>query len=231
MAEDEMTLIGDDCDLYTGSAAATETVGDGTKTLDLLGGGTAGDGSGAGFYIITAKASSSIFPEGLAVGQMFPARGTEVLAIGDKAKKLPLTQRGDASGWSLEISRSQIETTRLKDKFKKYRYGKRDAKGKISSIFTMGITDEAAGQVGQTMTLFKRTGSTITVSIPEDDSIYLLGYIRKGAVAGEFEDYIFAQVNLSNTTLGGNSGSAQSFDSEFSLTGPDPVFYKDEIVV
>jgi hypothetical protein len=227
---EEQTLIGDDCDLYTGKAAATALVGDGTKTLDVLSGGTAGDKSGAGFYIIAAKAASgSIFPAGLSVGDMYPALGTELMVVGDTCKKLDLTKRGDASGWSLEITRSKIETTLLKHKFKKYRYGKKDATGKISSIFTMGITDQAAGHIGQTMTLFTRTGSTVTVTVPEDESIYLLGYIRKGSVSGEFEDYVFAQINLSNVTLGGSSGSAQSYDSEFSLTGNDPLFYSVEI--
>ncbi len=227
---DELTLIGDDSDLYTGKAASVALVGDGTKTLDVLSGGAAGDKSGAGFYIISSKApSGSIFPTGMPVGSMYPALGSELMAVGDTCKKLNLTKRGDVSDWSLDISRSKIETTLLKHKFKKYRYGKKDASGKMSSIFTMGITDQADGHIGQTMTLFTRSGNTVTVTVPEDESIYLLGYVRKGAIAGEFDDYVFAQINLSNVSLGGKSGSAQSYDSEFSLTGEDPIFYSVEI--
>jgi hypothetical protein len=226
----ELTLIGDDCDIYTGAISDTEMVGDGTQSLDELAGGTAGDKSGAGFFVITAKAESgSIFPDGLTLGDMYPSLGAEVLAIGDKAKKINLTQVGDASGWSFSISQDKIETSLLKHSFKKYRYGKKDGSGTISSIFTMGITDQETGAVGRTMKLFTRSGSTVTVHVPDGSSLYLLGYVRKGSVPGEFEDYMFAEINMANTTLGGNTGSAQSYNSEFSLTGNDPVFYSVEI--
>lgn len=229
--KNELELIGDDCALYTGKAGA-EQEGDGTKTLDVLAGGTAGSGKGKGIWIITAiAASNSIWPEGMKVGEAYPALGTEVLADGDKAKQLTLTEVADASGWSFTITRDKIETSRLKHTFKKYRYGKKDGSGSIKSIFTQGVTDQADGLVGNTMKLFTRDASgTVTVHIPEDKSLYFVGYVRKTEVAGEVEDFMFAEIRLSNITLGGDTGSAQSYDSEFSLTGIDPVFYSVEVV-
>lgn len=229
MAE-ELELIGDDSQIFTGALSGTELTGDNTKTLDELAGGTAGSGAGKGMYIITEFASGTTFwPEGMEVGELFPAVGTEILKTGDKCKKLDLSQIADASGWSLQITRTEVDVTRLKDSFKKYRYGKKDASGTLNSIFTIGVTDKATGLVGQTMKLFKKIGNTITVTIPNDQNLYFLGYVRKTETGGETEDFVFGQITMSNITLGGQSGSAQSYDSSFRLTGVDPVFYSIDI--
>ena len=226
----ELELIGDDCALYTGTAGS-ELVGDASKTLDVLAGGDAGSGAGKGIAIITAKASSgSIWPSGMNVGEAGPVVGTETLATGDKCKLLNLTEVADAAGWNFSITRDKIDVSRLKHTFKKYRYGKKDGNGTIKSIFTLGVTDQSSGLVGQTMKLFTKKGNTVTVNVPDDKSLYFLGYVRKSSVQGEVEDFMFAEIRLSNITLGGDTGSAQSYDSEFSLTGMDPVFYSVEVV-
>ncbi len=228
--KEELELIGDDCALYFG-APGTELVGDGTKTLDELAGGAAASGKGKGIAVITAKVDSgSIWPLGLDEGEAYPALGTEVLAAGDKCKLLSLTQVADASGWNFSITRDKIEVTRLCHSFKKYRYGKKDGSGTIKSIFTMGVTDQSDGLVGNTMKIFERKGNSVTVHVPEDKSLYFIGYVRKSSVTSEMEDFMFAEIRLSNMTLGGDSGNAQSYDSEFSLTGLDPVFYSVEVV-
>ena len=220
----ELVLIGDDCEIFTGDLVETELVGDSTSTvLDL--GGT------KGMYVVNAiAATDTFFPAGLAIGELCPIQGTEVLASGDKIQQLDLTTVADATGWSLPITRSEIETTLLKHSFKKYRFGKKDAQGTINSMFTQGVTDTEKGLVGKTMKLVSQRGGTFEVSIPEDKSMYFLGYIRKSSVAGEIEDFIFAEINMSNVTLGGTTGNAQSYDSSFRLTGNDPVFYSLEVL-
>ena len=79
-------LIGNDGAVYLGTVG-TEKIGDATKTLDELVGGTAASGDGKGFYQVTAIASATTFfgwtePE---VGDYFYNSGTGVLATGDKA--------------------------------------------------------------------------------------------------------------------------------------------------
>lgn len=229
--EKALELIGDDSQIFTGKSAATELVGDGTKTLDVLGGGAVGDKSGAGMYIVTAKAAASFFPSLLNVGELFPATGSEVLVVGDKVKKLELTQIADATGWKLSITRGKIDTTRLVHRFKKYRLGKYEATGTLSSIFTVGITDGNGGLITKTMKMFKKASTgTITITEVDDSPLYFLGYVRKTSVSGETEDFVFGQIYIHDVTLGGQSGSAQSYDANMSLTGIDPVFYSIEII-
>lgn len=229
MAREEMPLVGDDGLIMTG-AEGTTYEGDGTKTLNRLVGGES-DGDGSGMYLIAAIADSdSIIPKGMKVGELYPALGTEKLAAGDKLTKLNLTHVADATGWQFQITQSEIDVTRLKDNFKKYRLGKKEATGTVNSIMTLGISDEADGIVAKTMKLFRRTADgTVTVSEIENTPVYFLGYVRKTSTPGETEAFVFAQVYLYNMNLGGQAGNAQSYDSSMRMTGMDPVFYSLDI--
>ena len=231
---EEKPLVGDDGAFYTGKLGSTEYEGDGTKTLHVLVGGTGATSGGEGFYVITAKAASgSVFPDKAKVGELYPALGTEVLASGDKVKKLSLTHVADCTGWQIDITQSEIDVTRLVDKFKKYRLGKKDASGTVNSIMTLGVSDEADGMIAKTIKTFRRkiSGSTATVTITDvaNEPVYFLGYVNKTDVPGETEAFIFGQVYLFNVKLGGSTGNAQSFDSSMRLTGQDPVFYSLDI--
>lgn len=227
--DNEMRLIGDDCQLFSGELGEEKT-GDGSKTLDELAGGAAASGKGAGYWMITAKAASSSFwPAGARVGDLYPSSGTEVLATGDKAKMLTLSEIADATGWTMVITHAEVATTKLTDKFNQYRFGKGDAQITINSIFIVGVTDANKGMVERTMRTFKKAAAgTVTVKDIDNDPIYFLGYVRKGEVAGETKDFVFAKVALSNMTLGGTSGQAQSYDTTARLQS-DPIFYSEEI--
>ena len=232
MAE-EKPLVGDDGAFFT-AKLGQEYEGDGTKTLNVLVSGASATCGGDGMYIVTAKANSnSIFPSLLKVGELFPAVGTEVLASGDKVKKLALTHVADCTGWQFQITQSEIDVTRLKDNFKKYRLGKKDATGTVNSILTLGVSDQSDGMIAKTMKTFRRVinerQTTITVTEIGNDPVYFLGYVNKTDVPGETEAFVFGQVYLYNITLGGSTGNAQSYDSSMRLTGNDPVFYSLDI--
>jgi hypothetical protein len=224
---EKKTLIGDDSQIFTGDLGAAEYEGDGAETIADLSGSPPADGIGLIMCVITAIAlSGSIFPAGLKTGELFPALGSEVPAAGDKFKVLALTSVADASAWSLNITQSEVDVTKLNDKFKKYRTGKKDASGTLSSIFTQGVSDEAGGIVSRNMKLFKRTADgTTTITDAANQSLYMLGFINKAEVPGETNDFIFCQIYMFNINLGAQSGSAQGFDSSIRLTGIDPVFY------
>lgn len=230
---EEKPLVGDDGAFFT-AKLGKEYEGDGTKTLNVLVSGASATSGGDGMYIVTAKANSnSIFPSLLKVGELFPAVGTEVLASGDKVKKLDLTHVADCTGWQFQITQSEIDVTRLKDNFKKYRLGKKDATGTVNSILTLGVSDQADGMIAKTMKTFRRAISasqtTVTVTEIGNDPVYFLGYVNKTDVPGETEAFVFGQVYLYNITLGGSTGNAQSYDSSMRLTGNDPVFYSLDI--
>lgn len=225
--EKALELIGDDSQIFSGKLNATELEGDGIKTLAEL---QSLVSDGGGMFIVTAKGTTSFFPNLLKVGELYPASGEEVLKTGDKVKKLDLTHIADASSWDFSVTREKIETTRLIHRFKKYRLGKFDATGTLSSIFTVGITDANDGLISKTMKSFKKAANgTITITEVDDSPLYFLGYVRKTDVPGETEDFIFGQIYLHDMKFGGQSGSAQSYDSNMSLTGLDPVFYSIDI--
>jgi hypothetical protein len=79
------------------------------------------------------------------------------------------------------------------------------------------------------MKLVKQTGNgTYTVSDEANRALYMLGYANKAALPEETDSFVFAQIYLYNARLGGQSGSAQSYDASGRLTGMDPVFYSLE---
>ena len=189
---------------------------------------------GDGMYLITAIGANSIFPKGMKVGELYPATGNEVLAEGDELQKLIITEVADCNGWQMQITQSEIDVTRLKDEFKKYRLGKKEATGTVNSIMTLGVSDEPDGMVGRNMKLFRREtdasgNMTVTVSVPAGESLYFQGWLNKTDVPGETQAFVFAEIYLYNMTLGGSTGNAQSYDASMRLTGLDPVFYSLDI--
>jgi hypothetical protein len=232
MKREEKPLVGDDGKFMTGKKGQTYT-GDGTSTLNVLVAGTDATSGGDGMYIITAMGADTFFPEGMKIGELYPATGKEVLAEGDTIQKIDFTEVADCTGWQLQITQAEIDVTRLKDEFKKYRLGKKDATGTVNSIMTLGVSDEPDGMVGRNMKLFRRevkAGSeTVTVSVPSGESLYFLGYLNMTDVPGETQAFVFAEIYLYNMNLGGSTGNAQSYDASMRLTGQDPVFYSLDI--
>ena len=232
MKREEKPLVGDDGKFMTGKKGQTYT-GDGSSTLNVLVAGTDATSGGDGMYIITAMGADTFFPEGMKIGELYPASGKEVLAEGDKIQKIDFTEVADCTGWQLQITQAEIDVTRLKDEFKKYRLGKKDATGTVNSIMTLGVSDEPDGMVGRNMKLFRREvkdgTETVTVSVPSGESLYFLGYLNMTDVPGETQAFVFAEIYLYNMNLGGSTGNAQSYDASMRLTGQDPVFYSLDI--
>lgn len=232
MKREEKPLVGDDGKFMTGKKGQTYT-GDGTSTLNVLVAGADATSGGDGMYIITAMGADTFFPEGMKIGELYPATGKEVLAEGDKIQKIDFTEVADCTGWQLQITQAEIDVTRLKDEFKKYRLGKKDATGIVNSIMTLGVSDEPDGMVGRNMKLFRREvkdgAETVTVSVPSGESLYFLGYLNMTDVPGETQAFVFAEIYLYNMNLGGSTGNAQSYDASMRLTGKDPVFYSLDI--
>jgi hypothetical protein len=223
-------LVGDDSMIFTGDLGHTEYEGDGVKTITELTGLQPGKSDVKRIMcVIAAMSGDSIFPEGLAAGDLFPALGGEVPEEGDRFQVLELSHIADASSWGLSITQGEIDVTRLNDRFRKYRLGKKDAQLSLSSIFTVGESDQPGGIINRSMKLViqKKDGSYV-VSDEANRALYMLGYVNKAALPEETDDFVFCQIYLYNAKLGGQSGSAQSYDASGRLTGMDPVFYSLE---
>jgi len=225
----QKVLIGDDSMIFTGDLSENEFEGDAVKTINELIGQQASSDIKRHMCVIIAIGAATIFPEGLIKGDLFPAIGNEVPGEGDKFRALVLIHVADASSWSFGITQGEIDVTRLNDKFRKYRLGKKDAQLSLSSIFTVGESDRPGGVVNRSMKLvIQKKDGTYMVSDEANRALYMLGYVNKAALPEETDDFVFAQVYLYNTRLGGQSGSAQAYDASGRLTGMDPVFYSIE---
>jgi hypothetical protein len=224
-------LIGDDSMIFTGDPGNTEYEGDGVKTIAELVADDKLEKIANHFMCIITSISEadSIFPGGLAIDKLFPAAGNEVPEIGDKFKILKLNHVADCSSWSLSVTQGEIDVTRLNDKFRKYRLGKKDAQLSLSSIFTVGESDQQGGAINRSMQLVtKKNDGTFIVSDEANRSLFILGFVNRAALPEESDDFVFANIYLYNIRLGGQSGSAQSYDASGRLTGMDPVFYSLE---
>jgi hypothetical protein len=231
MDKNQKVLIGDDSMIFTGDLSTDEFEGDGVKTVsELIADAKLEKIANHYMCIITAIADQdTIFPGGLAIGKLFPAMGTEVPETGDKFRVLKLNHVADCSSWSLSITQSEIDVTRLNDQFRKYRLGKKDAQLSLSSIFTVGESDQQGGAINRSMQLFtKKKDGTVIVSDEANRALYILGFVNRAALPEETDDFVFANIYLYNIRLGGQSGSAQSYDATGRLTGMDPVFYSLE---
>jgi hypothetical protein len=227
--EGKKVLIGDDSMIFTGDLDNTEYEGDGNKTITELTDIQPDTDVKRIMIVITAIGADSIFPEGLIVKDLFPALGNEVPAVGDKFRVLNLAHVADASSWGLSITQGEIDVTRLNDKFRKYRLGKKDAQLSLSSIFTIGESDQPGGIINRNMKLvIQKADGSYTVSDEANRALYMLGFVNKAALPEEADDFVFCQIYLYNAKLGGQSGSAQSYDASGRLTGMDPVFYSLE---
>jgi hypothetical protein len=222
-------LVGDDSMIFTGDQDNTEYEGDGERTITALTGKQPDKDVKRIMIIITAVGAESFFPEGLKAGELFPALGNEVPAPGDKFRILNLAHIADASSWGFSITQGEIEVTRLNDKFRKYRLGKKDAQVSLSSIFTVGESDQPGGIINRNMKLvIQKEDGTYIVSDEANRALYMLGYVNKAALPEESDDFVFCKIYLYNAKLGGQSGSAQSYDASGRLTDMDPVFYSLE---
>ena len=225
------TLIGDDSMIFFGDLSAAEYEGDGNQTVAELAASEPGINAAAQkMCVITARAGAgSAFADGLSPGELFPALGSEAPAEGDKFRFLNLYHIADCADWKIGITQGEIDVTKLNDRFRKYRLGKKDAQLTLSSIFTVGDSDKAGRVINRNMKLVvRRPDGTVEVSDEANRALYMLGYVNKAALPEETDDFVFCQIYLYNVTLGGQSGNAQSYDASGRLTGMDPVFYSLE---
>lgn len=214
-------LIGDDGKLVRCSIAAVVT---------------SGANFTAGWWKIASKApANSCFDAGagdgeLEAGDFFYAPATVTQTPGDTAYKITTTDMGDLSGWSLELSADEVETTVLIDTYKKYRKGKLDANGSATFTFIRGTTDDITD--GLTKYFFKTAtidaaGEVSNVTARSDDSLYLIGYIDNETAAGDSFLATMFQVEFFNFSFPMNSSEAVQFEVPFRLVGDtDPILYK-----
>jgi hypothetical protein len=216
-------LIGNDGALYLVEQAA-EYVGDATKTLDVLAGGTAASGAGKGFYQVTAIASAaSAFdwtePE---VKDYFYNDGTLVLATGDKAIPVCLlnsvSEDTSIKGFEISLTKDKIDVTTMADKVKTYRMGKVDASGTMN-----GITTIASNTIKKRFLDILQVSSTgaFTMVRKTNTPLFFVGFLNDEEVAGDTLMAVVGKIEIESGNLGATDGSAQEFSSGFAASSAD----------
>jgi hypothetical protein len=216
-------LIGNDGAIYL-QEEAVEYIGDGTKTLDVLAGGTAGGGAGKGFYqVVSIATTGTVFDwEKPEVKDYFYNDGTLVLAEGDKAYPVALlnSQDEDTSIKSFEISltKDKIDVTTMSDKIKTYRIGKADASGTLNGITTIG-NDTVKQRFLDVMDVSK--SGTFTMKRQSNKPLLFVGFLNSEEVEGDTLVAVVGRINIESGALGATDGSAQEYSSAFSAYSGD----------
>lgn len=230
MAKDR--LIGSDGKIVT-IVVGTALTGDGTQTVDELAGGTLGDGTGAGWYQISAIGDPSVFDAALQVGDLWWDDGSSVPETGDEISPLEETEQSDITSFSIEMEKAETDVTTLSDTVKRYRAsGKVDWSGSLEGITELGVTDNE----GWTINNFIRTinyasDGTPTVKAIDGSDIYLKGVLQKDTSSGEKEAFVWVQITLTSSSLGASGEDSQSFSSNFRVAtgGVEPTLYIREV--
>ena len=209
-------IIGDDGKLMRGVLGA-EVIGDAILTI-----------AANTWVLITAKAVVSSAFGGLSVGEFYISPVTETPVAGDNWKVLTTTDMVDLAGWSLELMADEVDVTVLKDVFKKYRKGKKDASGTASFIYIKGVTDVDGNLANY---FFKKAnisaGGVATVNSIIGDPLYLVGYVDQANGGTDTQTVAtILQVEFFNFSLPMNMSEAVKMDVPFRLVGDvDPILY------
>jgi hypothetical protein len=231
MAKDR--LIGRDGKIVTVNKGQSNYSGDGSQTVDELAGGSASDGSGAGWYEIAAIGDPTGFDSNLSVGDLTWTDGSDILETGDEITPLNETEQSDVTSFSIEMTKAETDVTTLSDTVKRYRAsGKVDWSGSLEGITTLGVTDNPGWAINNFIrTIEFASDGSATVSAIDDSDIYLMGRIQKDTSSGEKESFVWVQITLTSSSLGASGEDAQSFSSNFRVAtgGAEPTLYIREV--
>jgi hypothetical protein len=212
MAQTEKRLIGEDAELYLDEALVNKIA----AGVTIVG----------NFYQVVAKGGSTALPAGLDVGDWFVAESIITLATGDIVDEAAPTNFIDVTGYSVEMSKAEIDVTTLSDVIKSYRAGKTDMTGSfdgISTINALAATDQVARNAvyARFINTITQDGTTIVSSGGGVDTLaYFFGYLNKTAVTGEVEEVLVLPVRLTSMTLASVSvDGAQTFSGNFRIDG------------
>jgi hypothetical protein len=223
---DGRKLTGSDGVVYK-VTLGTEVTGNGSTNLPV------------GLHLITAVGGTTDWPTNsgatgaanVTAGRIVRVRTGDVITptTTDKYKTLTLTQLCDITSFQMPFTAAEIDVTTFCDDIMTYEVGKVDMQGTLSGITTIGTTTDNGGFLNQFIDIVKQDGDT-SIDVFESASSVLFGYfvINKNSNKGD-ELAIFAPINIFGASVGGEMGSAQSFDSNFRLasySGILPALYR-----
>lgn len=205
-------LTGEDAFVQKATFSGTIISGDGLATLS------------EGIYFIVATAAASAFPApalgggAIEPGYFINVSATDVItpAIGDDVMLMTLTDKCDISSFTMEFTKTEIDTTTLCDAVKTYRNGKSDMSGTMEGVYKIGETDDPdAGFMRQFISVVKQDGD-ISMDLFTNVNEILIGvfYVNNDTSLAD-ETYVIAAYVLNGFTMGAAQDAAQTFSSGF----------------
>jgi len=204
-------LTGRDSKFY-GATLGVEVTGNGSLAMPV------------GLHIVTAVAVASGYPdpttgEGITAGRLIRIRTGDTItpAVGDKYVPLTLTQRCDIVSWSGTMTKAEIDVTTGCDDFSTFEPGLTDFSLSATGMTTIGTTTGPAGWLSQFIDIIEQDGDT-SYDVKESSSEILFGWFVVNSNTNKGDEIgIFCPINIYSTSLGGDLGSAQSFETSIRL--------------
>ena len=205
---------------------------DGRLSLAFIGGdpATAKAVAVGDFIVVTAKASTSSAFDGYELNKPFFANKAFTPATGDTVYKIPLFFLGHATGKSLSHSKNTTDVTMDYDAAtNNVTDGIVSTSGSISGMFiTEKIVDGADTGVNLLKSRFKTlvqidsTGKATTkAAATTEKDILVICWNLRNAKAGDLLDIDVVPALFTNLSIGGEYGSSQSFDIDFTGNASD----------
>ena len=167
---------------------------------------------------VTAKASSSSVFGDIPVGLAFMSPVSVTPASGDMHK--PLTEQviGFARGWNIELARTTIDTTALKDQQSTSIFGRPTAGGNINGFL---VTNDAQADeaIRRFMDTYKIAADGSVSSIKQStEPLTFIGYTLKQAANKAFiEAYYLPKMDIGTLNVGSEVGGLTDFNSPLAL--------------
>ena len=153
----------------------------------------------------------------------------------NQVKIIPLM---DVSGWSLDLTADETETTVLADLFKKYRQGRSDASGNLELVFMKGETDNSrvdaatggafgAGNAFLNEITVDATGQSTVYATKRTDPVQLLAYLDQDNSSGGITLAMILTIQLMSFSISFKKSDVVMVSPKFRLTGAsNPVLYR-----
>ncbi len=183
------------------------------------------------FIVVTAKAASSSDFEDYELNRPFFAmKAVASLASGDEVYKIPLYFLGQATGKNLSHSKNTTDVTMDYDEAtNNVTDGIVSTSGSISGMFiTERIVDDADTGVNILKSRFKtlvqidKSGNVKTKdAATTEKDLFVFCWNLRNAKAGDLLDIDVVPALITGLSIGGEYGSSQSFDIDFSGNASD----------
>lgn len=183
-------------------------------------------------YLITALATPSAIPGGLAVGDIFLAHSASDIGSGNKVKPLTMTKFCGFQNIDGTFDKEQIDVTAICDKTTTYRAGRLTVELSGTLVVETSTGEETATDVvmGNLITLLSQQsdGTYVRSTVGADVNVAIV--LTEGIAGNDVKDLtLYTPAQISSGGFSGGTNSAKTADVSLSVTTGEfePQFVKE----